>query len=122
MHTVDLKVVHNLAGYAVAQLVEALRYEPEGLEILGASTSWSPMGLYRDSFHVTLHLALINRHSQALTGPYDFRRLRLPNFLDSRHIEVVRLSVLRTGRFTPPPPPFLLEAESTPGPNCDRKD
>jgi len=38
---------------------------------------------------------------------------------------VVRLSVLRTGRFYPRKCSwysFLLEAESTPEPQCDRKD
>ena len=29
-------------------------------------------------------------------------RSRIPEFLDSRHIKVVRLSVLRTGRLYPP--------------------
>ena len=39
---------------------------------------------------------------------------------------VARLSALRTGRLNPPRKcswySFLLEAESTPGPQCDRKD
>jgi hypothetical protein len=35
---------------------------------------------------------------QALTFPWGFRRLRLPEFLDNRHLKVVRLSALRTGR------------------------
>jgi hypothetical protein len=35
---------------------------------------------------------------QAWTGPYGSRGLRLPEFLDSRHIKVARLSVLCTGR------------------------
>jgi hypothetical protein len=38
---------------------------------------------------------------QAWTGPYGCRRLRLPEFLDSRHIKVVKLSALRTGRIYP---------------------
>jgi len=42
-------------------------------------------------------------------------------------MKVVRLSALRTGRLNPPPRKyswysFLLEAESTPGPQCGRKD
>jgi hypothetical protein len=39
--------------------------------------------------------------SQALTGPKGSRRLRLPEFLDNRHMRVVRLSVLRTGSLYP---------------------
>jgi hypothetical protein len=39
---------------------------------------------------------------QALTGPEGSRRLRLLGFLDSRHVKVVRLSALRTGRLYPP--------------------
>ena len=36
---------------------------------------------------------------QAWTGPWGYRMLRLPEFLDSRHMDVVRLSDLRTGCF-----------------------
>jgi len=35
---------------------------------------------------------------QAWTGPEGSRSLRLPEFLDSRHMKVVRLSALHTGR------------------------
>jgi hypothetical protein len=35
---------------------------------------------------------------QAWTGPEGSRRLRLPEFLDSRYIKAVRLSALRTRR------------------------
>jgi hypothetical protein len=38
---------------------------------------------------------------QAWTGPEGSRRLRLPEFIDNRHIKVVRLSALRTGRLYP---------------------
>jgi hypothetical protein len=57
---------------------------------------------------------------QAWTGA---RRLRLPEFLDNRHMKVASLLALHAGRLYPPPPPrrysrfsFPLEAESTPGP------
>jgi hypothetical protein len=33
--------------------------------------------------------------------PWGFRRLRLPEFLDNRHLRVVGLSALRTGRLYP---------------------
>jgi hypothetical protein len=38
---------------------------------------------------------------QAWTGPCGSRRLRLLEFLDSRHMKVVRLSALHTGRLYP---------------------
>jgi hypothetical protein len=38
---------------------------------------------------------------QAWTGPWGSRRLRLPEFLDSRHVKVVRLSALGAGRLYP---------------------
>jgi hypothetical protein len=67
--------------------------------------------------------------TEAWTGPEGSRKLRLPEFLDNRHMKAVSLSALRTGHLYAPPPqrkdswhPFLLEAESTPGPQCGRKD
>jgi len=56
------------------------------------------------------------RPEQARKGS---RRLRLPEFLDNRHMKVVKLSSLRTGRLYPSRHSwylFLLEVESTPGP------
>jgi len=57
---------------------------------------------------------------QAWTGPEGSRRLRLHRFQDNRHMKVVRLSALHTGRLYPPRKyswySFPLEAESTPGP------
>jgi len=38
---------------------------------------------------------------QAWRGPCDSRRLRLPKFLDSRHMQVERLSALNAGRLYP---------------------
>jgi hypothetical protein len=38
---------------------------------------------------------------QAWTSPYDSKRLRLPEFLDSRDMKVERLSALITGRLYP---------------------
>ena len=38
---------------------------------------------------------------QAWTGPWGSRMLRLPEYLDSRHMKVTRLSALCTGRFYP---------------------
>jgi hypothetical protein len=38
---------------------------------------------------------------QASTGPEDSRRLRLPDVEDHRHMKVVRLSAICTGRLYP---------------------
>jgi hypothetical protein len=38
---------------------------------------------------------------QAWTGPWGFQELEAPEFLDDRHMKVVRLSALRTGRLYP---------------------
>ena len=58
--------------------------------------------------------------------PWGFQKDEAAIFQDNRHIEVVRLSALRTGRFYPPGnipgTQFLSEAESTPWPQCGRKD
>jgi hypothetical protein len=61
--------------------------------------------------------------SSPITGlerPLGFQEVEVPRFFDSRHIKMVRLSALRTGRLYPPRKysrySFQLEAESTPGP------
>ena len=62
---------------------------------------------------------------QSWSGPGGSRKLRFPDFMTTAQDggKVVSL------RHRPPLPPrkytwysFLLEAESTPGPQCDRKD
>jgi hypothetical protein len=45
---------------------------------------------------------------------------KAPRCQDNRHVKVIRLSALHTGRFYPFT--FLLEAESTSEPQCSRKD
>jgi hypothetical protein len=40
-------------------------------------------------------------HIQACTGPEGSRRLRFPEILDSRHMNVVKLSALHTGHLHP---------------------
>jgi hypothetical protein len=57
----------------------------------------------------------------AWTGPEGSRISKRPEFLNSRHMKVVRLSALGTGRLHPQEI-FMLEAEWTPGPQCSRKD
>ena len=44
---------------------------------------------------------LIAIQLQVWTGPKGSRRLRLPEFLDSRHMKVVRLSAVNTGCLYP---------------------
>jgi hypothetical protein len=58
-----------------------------------------------------------------LTGPEGSRMLRLPRLQYSRHMKVVKLSALRTGRlYLQEIFLVLISAESTPGPQCGRKD
>ena len=58
---------------------------------------------------------------QTYTDPED-SSLMLPEFLDNRHMKMIRLSAIRTGRlYTPPPRKYhlyspLLTPESIPGP------
>jgi hypothetical protein len=61
----------------------------------------------------------------SLDRPLGFPEVEAPEFLDNQHMKVVRLSALRTGRLYPQEAfwySFLLGTESTPGPQCDRKD
>jgi hypothetical protein len=66
--------------------------------------------------------AKIYRPGQALR----FQEVEATKFPDSQQIKVVRFSALCTGRFYPRRKYswylFLLEADSTPGQYCDRKD
>ena len=61
---------------------------------------------------------------QTWTGPEGSKKLRFPDFVTTVQ-DGGRLSALRTGRLFPRKYSwfsFLLEAESTPEPYCDRKD
>ena len=49
----------------------------------------------------------------SLDWPWEFQEVEAPRFHDIWHVKVVILSALRTGRLYLP---FLLESESTPGP------
>ena len=63
-----------------------------------------------------------------LDRPCGSRRLKLLEFLDKRHMKVTTLPTLRSVRLYPAIPrryhwhSFLLEDESTPEPQCGRKD
>jgi hypothetical protein len=57
--------------------------------------------------------------------PRGFQEAEAPRFKDNRHMKVVGLSALRTGRLYPNKYScysFLLGYESIPGPQCGRKD
>jgi len=59
-----------------------------------------------------------------LDRPYGSWSLRFPEFLDNRHMNVAKLSALRTSHLYLRETffySFMLEAETTPGPQCGRK-
>jgi len=55
-----------------------------------------------------------------------FKEFEVPRFQDNRHMKFIRLSALRTDRLYPKNKysrySFPLDAESTPGPQCGRKN
>ena len=73
---------------------------------------------YNISRHVGYLLAI---PVQILTGPLGSRRLRLPEFIDSWHMKVVKFSALRTPRKNPCYS-FLFKAESASKPYSGGKD
>ena len=94
---------------------------------------WSPLQIVTKSKQaLELNLASYSMGEskaiplQAWTGPESSRKVKAPRFQDNRHMKVVRLSALRTGLLYPPRKyswySFLLEAESTPRPQCGWKD
>ena len=76
----------------------------------------------------TNNFPAIKRYSKPCTGlesSSGFQQFQAPRFQDNRHMKVVRLSALRTGRLYPTKYSwysFLLETESNPGPLCGRKN
>ena len=73
---------------------------------------------------LSLLTEMSKRWSNPITGlerPWGFQELEAPIFEGNRRMKVVRLSALRTGRLSPRKYSwysFLLEAESTPGPEA----
>ena len=58
------------------------------------------------------------RFSSCRLWPWGFQEVEAPRFQDNRHMQVVRLSAIRTGRLYPKKyswHSFLLEAEASPG-------
>jgi len=70
----------------------------------------------------------VKQKSNPITGldrPSRFQEVETPRFQDNWHMKVVRLSAPCTGHLYPRKYSwysFLLEAESTPGPECGQKD
>ena len=77
-------------------------------------------------YSVMLHRKRKSNPITGLASPRGFQQVEAPRFQDSRHMKVLKLSALRTGRLYLPKKyswySFLLEAESTPGPQCGQKD
>ena len=59
---------------------------------------------------------------QVYYRPAGFQEFEAPRFLYNLSTNVVSLSAQRTGHFYLPGNIFVLKAESTPGPQCGRKD
>ena len=58
--------------------------------------SWNPKCSYYTSIHILCTLI----HTKEVKLSY-YRSLRLPEFLDGRHVKVIMLSTLRNGRLYP---------------------
>jgi hypothetical protein len=72
-----------------------------------ANQGISNTGKARDSFSSRAHTTSYSVSKgkafplQAWTGHWGFLKVEAPEFLDNRHMKVVRLSALRTGRLYP---------------------
>jgi hypothetical protein len=62
--------------------------------------TWTPVNLILNNLVLQVKVKAIPL--LAWIGPEVFRKLRLPEFLDNRHIKVARLSSLSTGRLYSP--------------------
>jgi hypothetical protein len=83
--------------------------------------NWEPFCCFRQSMRKNITVKCKAIRIQAWTGPERSKKLRIPEFLNSRHSEVVRLSALCNGHLSAPTLrrrcpwySFLLEAESIP--------
>ena len=58
-----------------------------------------------DMFYSTVYYYILKGESNPITGmdrPWGFQEGESPRFKENRHMKVVRLSALRTGRLNPP--------------------
>jgi len=95
-------------------------------KIVSRAAIWTPNILAHCeslSARALLYMCIYRSWSNPITGlerSWGFQEVEGPRFQDNRHMKVVRLSVLHTGRLYPTRKyswySFLLEAESTPGP------
>ena len=123
--TVEIAVRRIVVRFSARTMNSSVLQHPNRL--------WSPLQIVTKSKQaLELNLASYSMGEskaiplQAWTGPESSRKVKAPRFQDSRHMKVVRLSALRTGLLYPPRKyswySFLLEAESTPRPQCGWKD
>jgi hypothetical protein len=72
------------------------------LVLLNIPIVWA---LIRTEKFITIIIVIIFKGKAIPLQAWGFQEVVAPRFLDNRHMKVVRLSVLRTGRLYPPPPP-----------------
>ena len=90
--------------------------------------NYSFFNVFIHSYHSLLHLFYVKCKAvplQAWSGPEGSRKLRFPDFMTTAQDGVKVVSLTHRPLFTPRKYSwysFLLEAESTSGPQCDRKD
>jgi len=103
------KVFYNLLPQFVCEERETVRLSDASVNSYQSKRCHVPEGGKRQSNPFT-----------GLDRPWGFQEFEAPRFQDNRHMKVVILSALRTGRLYPPRKyswyAFLLESESTPGP------
>ena len=119
-------VIHTHRGYFIGQRSSAGVRQVAALTKLHTCKS-KLLGRRHVCLKPTANISS-KRLSNPITGlgsPRGFQEIEAPRYQDSRHMNVARLSALRTGRLYTQEIflySFLLRAESIPGPQCGRKD
>jgi hypothetical protein len=95
-------------------VVEALRYKPKGRGSIPDGVTeifyWHNSSGRTMALGSTQPLTEMSK-SNPITGldnPWGFQEVEAPRFLDNRHMKVVGLSGIRTGRLYPPPQKIYL--------------